>query len=116
MINEKNIIVEIRNRFPLFYIDSEFEDLLTYVGGNFADYLMDNIKTNNTKIINEGVSFINQLIDESEEAPSPFLDEIVLGLYDRSKEYCEVFKNRLSGNAIKYFDYGIDLWESQSDK
>ena len=117
MINAKNIINEINQRFPDFKVDSELVNDLAIIGSDLKNYFIERINNGDKIVFGKGVEFINELIDgfDIDDSAGPFLDEIILGLYTPEEKYYEIFMNCLSKKAKRQFEHGIKLWNSQKD-
>ena len=113
MLNSKNFVSYVKSRFPLFEVEKNIEKLITVVGGEFKDYLVNNMA--NEPVVNNVVKFINEMVDnlKTDESIAPFLSEIILGLYDQNMSEYDFFKEKLSIKAKAYFDYSIKLWKQQ---
>lgn len=113
MITSANVISELERRFPSFIVDDEMKDLLTIIGADLKEYIVENIE--NVAIVSEAVIFVNELVDtfDYDESCGAFADEIALGMYTKFNGSFEIFINRLSDNARRYFELNVKLWTGQ---
>jgi hypothetical protein len=116
MINARNIVAEVRKRFPNFVITREIENSPTVLFGFLADHIFQAIKINDEITINHAINFVDELVSSNDDVVSACLTEIALGLYYAEQASFQKFRNKLNGPSKNCFDENVRLWRSQGRK
>jgi len=118
MINSNSLVTEIKERFPSFQVDPQFEDLITVIGGDMCDYIEANIH-GEPSISQKIVQFVDEVVEASriDTKLESFLSEIILGLYDlRDKSKYNLLREQLSPSSQQYFDHSVSIWIEGNSK
>ncbi len=113
MIRFKDILNEVRIRFPEFVITKDIEDLPAVLFSFLAGYLINSLKEKNIKNIDSFVDFINGVVDSKRDSiVDACLDEIFIDFYSEAKDEYAEFVNMLSPKAREFFYLTINMWDS----
>ena len=117
MINSKNLIAEVKMRFPDFGIINEMDELPTVIFAFLSDELISAIHSKDRKIKNEFSELINKMAESDDKVVVSSFSEIVAVLCDNlEKNELEEYMSSLSVNAQELFSLNIKLWNSQFSK
>src|SRR5688500_957994 len=113
MITYENVISEIHSKLQDFEIEDSFSDNPSVIFSLLANYLHQAIAAQNRKAIWATAQIVNELAQSEDSSVNGLIDEISIGLYDKSTKSYEEFYQVVSPLAKIKFERTLSLWKKQ---